>query len=146
MAEPKTIPKPPKEPTKELKPAAPSKIIIERTIFPKWWKELGRSIINNQGVGRTTLVPFGGGQNKWLVSLFFVADGETDITLMLGGTPISGPMSFGGPDEPRGMTLDLSSGPIPCGNEILTLYQDPVENETRVSGTAVYLIEPKQEV
>jgi len=132
-------PPPPPTPTKP-----PSNLIITRTEFPKWWKNLASSKINIPSEGAETIVPFGGGRNKYLVSLFFVCSGETIIYLRLGGTPVTGPMSFGGIDEPRGMVLNLGEAPIPCGNEIMQIVSDPPEPPVQVSGIAVYYIEPPE--
>lgn len=123
------------------KPTVAPSLVIARTEFPKWWKNLALTSINISTLGAQIIVPWLGGKKKYLVSLFFVCDGETDIQLRIGGTPITGPMSFGGSDEPRGMVLQLAEAPIPVGADILSIYSEPKTPPVQVSGTAVYYTE-----
>lgn len=137
----------PQAPTPASSPKTPTvkkEQIIPRTPFPKWWKDLSVEKIDISTSGAQTIVPWKAGHISYLVSLVIVVDGETDISLRLSGTAITGPMSFGGSDEPRGITINFGEGPIPCGNQIMSLYSDPPTPPVQVSGLAIYYTEPSE--
>ena len=120
------------------KPNVPADLIIKRTEFPKWWKDLAVTGIDIKTSGAQIIVPWLGGKPRYLISLFLTVDGQTDLYLRKGYEPITGPMSFGGPDEPRAIVLNFSDGPIPCGADSMSLYSDPKTPPVQVSGTATY--------
>lgn len=123
-------------------PTVKPELVIKRTEFPKWWSNLTTAKIDISSQGSQILIPWRSGHFSYLVSMVFVCDGETDLSLRLASTPITGPMSFGGSDEPRGMTINFGEGPIPCGDQILYLFSDPPTPPVQVSGLAVYYTEP----
>lgn len=125
-------------------PTVPPATIITRTQFPKWWKDLGITKIDISSQGAQTIVPFLSGKPKYLMSLTITVDGETDIYLRLGYTNITGPMSFGGTDEPRAIVLSYSDAPIPCGTDIMSIYSEPKTPPVQVSGVAVYYTDNSQ--
>ncbi len=55
--------------------------------------------------GDHTIVPGVEGQKIKITSLAFTVGGETNLTLLDGATEITGPMDFGGTDEPRGIVI-----------------------------------------
>lgn len=52
------------------------------------------------------------GKRLCICNLTFTVADEINITLQTNGSPISGAMDFGGPDEPRGMVAHLGDYPI----------------------------------
>lgn len=127
-------------------PTVEPELVIKRTEFPKWWKGLSQTKIDLLGTGSQIIIPWLGGAKRHLMSINFVCDGETDLYLQLGYVNITGPMSFGGSDEPRGSNMDHSNAPIPCGSEIMSLYSENKNPspQVQVSGIAVYYTEPKE--
>ena len=61
--------------------------------------------------GDHTIVPGQAGKKIKLTSMVFTVAGETNITIKAGSTAITGPMDFGGTDEPRGIVI--SHGYVP---------------------------------
>jgi len=59
--------------------------------------------INFKATKTQTIVTGATGVTINITSLMFTVDGETNITLNDGVTDLTGPMDFGGADEPRGM-------------------------------------------
>jgi len=55
--------------------------------------------------GDHTVVAGIAGQKIKITSLVWTVGGETNITLLDGATEITGPMDFGGTDEPRGIVI-----------------------------------------
>lgn len=58
------------------------------------------------------IVPAVAGKNICIANIALVVGGETILTFKSDITPLSGPMNFGGTDEPRGMTHGLGSYPL----------------------------------
>ena len=67
--------------------------------------------IDFAGGGDETLVAGQAGKKIKVTSMSFTVAGETNITMKAGGTAITGPMDFGGTNEPRGMVI--SHGYVP---------------------------------
>lgn len=61
--------------------------------------------INFAGGGVSSLITAFPGVVPVVQYISFTVDAETDITLYVGGVPISGPMDFGGDGEPRGISM-----------------------------------------
>ncbi|MBA7474190.1 hypothetical protein ES707_09538 [subsurface metagenome] len=61
------------------------------------------AVINFAGAGDSQIVAGIAGSQICVTGLMFTVGGETNITLYAGAAAISGPMDFGGADEPRGM-------------------------------------------
>jgi len=59
--------------------------------------------IDFAGLGDNTIVAGVAGQKIKITGLVFTVGGETNITLKDGATEITGPMDFGGTNEPRGI-------------------------------------------
>lgn len=59
--------------------------------------------IDFSGSGDNTIVSGQAGKQIKLASLVLTVGGETNLTLKSGATAITGPMDFGGTDEPRGI-------------------------------------------
>lgn len=125
-------------------PIVKPELTIKRTEFPKWWGNLTTAKIDITSEGAQILIPWKSGHFSYLVSMVFVCDGETDIYFRLGSEQITGPMSFGGTDEPRGITINFGEGPIPCGDQIFSIYSDPPSPPVQVSGLAIFYTEPSE--
>ncbi|TKJ24798.1 MAG: hypothetical protein CEE41_05155 [Hadesarchaea archaeon B3_Hades] len=66
-------------------------------------KTVTSAIIDFATSGDHTIVSGVAGQKIKITSLVFTVAGETNITLMDGAVAFTGPMDFGGENEPRGM-------------------------------------------
>ncbi|MBA7602925.1 hypothetical protein ES703_10021 [subsurface metagenome] len=56
------------------------------------------------------------GQKIHVVNLMFTVAGEVNIILKSGANELTGPMDFGGTDEPRGAVTPLGLGPLVCNS------------------------------
>ena len=79
------------------------------------------------------------GQQIKITSMIFTVGGETNITLMNGATPITGPMDFGGTDEPRGMVH--TQGFLPYELDVGAALGINSSNAVQVSGCVTGYIE-----
>ncbi|MBA7665206.1 hypothetical protein ES703_73275 [subsurface metagenome] len=61
-----------------------------------------------------TIIPASAGQKIHVVNFMFTVVGEVNIILKSGANELTGPMDFGGPDEPRGAVTPLGLGPLVC--------------------------------
>ena len=66
-------------------------------------KTITSAKIDFSGSGDNTIVTGQAGKQIKLASLVFTVGGETNITLKAGAVAITGPMDFGGTNEPRGV-------------------------------------------
>lgn len=66
-------------------------------------KAITSAKIDFAGAGDTTIVTGQAGKQIKIATLVFTVAGETNIMLKAGATAFTGPMDFGGTDEPRGM-------------------------------------------
>lgn len=80
-------------------------------------KTITSAKIDFSGSGDNTIVSGQAGKKIKLASLVLTVGGETNLTLKAGATAITGPMDFGGTDEPRGIVdthgycaLELATG------------------------------------
>jgi len=80
--------------------------------YPKWWKNLRYAGINIAAITTATIIPAQTGQRHFITGIFIITGGETNITLYDGSFPFTGPMDFGGTDEPRGISMPLGDAPI----------------------------------
>jgi len=119
---------PPAEPVVDVKPETPHKkekkkkttrkarTVGKKTPIPAGSKKpRWARIIKTAGINTTAtqiVIPGQGDQHLYISMITFTCNDEGDLTLLAGGQPISGPMSFGGTDEPRGAAIDHSRSPI----------------------------------
>jgi hypothetical protein len=111
-----TIQAPPQQP-----PTIPAELIIERTPYPKWWKDSEVANISLEIPGDQIVIHGRAGRYVYISSITFTVSNETDITLVFGVQGASGAMSFGGSDEPRGITINMGNSPAPCGEGNFTI-------------------------
>lgn len=101
---------------KEKKKKRKSKTIKKRTKIPpnskrpRWARILKTAGINTAGF--QTVIPGQGDQYIYIAMIAFTCNDEGDVTFFGSGASISGPMSFGATDEPRGIVIDHSRTPI----------------------------------
>jgi len=116
-------PKPPVSPA----PAAPKQptvkpeLIIERTPYPKWWKDARAWSIDIDGSGTHVVIRQTPGWRSYISTIVLTVSGETNITFGMGTFGSSGAMDLGGTDEPRGMVIAFGNSPLPCGEGGFTI-------------------------
>lgn len=140
--EPKAPEKPkPKEPEKPKpkEPKVPPELIIERTPYPKWWKDSMAWNINIDGAGTHTVMSQSPGYRKYVSVIVLTVSGETNITFGLGTFGSSGAMNFGGEGQPMGMVIAMGNSPLPCGEGGFTITSTGVG--VHVGGFIVYYYE-----
>jgi hypothetical protein len=130
-----TIPAPPQQP-----PTIPAELIIERTPYPKWWKDSEVANISLGIPGDQIVIHGRAGRFVYISSITFTVSDETDITLIFGVQGASGAMSFGGSDEPRGITINMGNSPAPCGEGNFTISASG--DSGTVEGFVVFYREP----
>jgi len=100
----------------EEKQKGKARKIKEKTVIPasakrpRWARVIKTAGINTTGT--QTVVPGISDQYTYIAMITFTVNDEGDVTLYAGGQAITGPMSFGGTDEPRGIVVDHSRTPI----------------------------------
>jgi len=125
---PTPTPKPPVSPA----PAAPKQptekpeLIIERTPYPKWWKDAKAWNIDISAAGTHTIIRQTPGWRCYLSAVVLTVDGETNITFGMGAFGSSGYMDLGGADEPRGMVIAFGNSPLPLGGGGFAISSDGV--------------------
>lgn len=77
-------------------------------------KIYGSAAINISTLGDNTIIAGSPGTKIKVVTILFTAAGEVDITFKSGTTPLSGPLDFGGTNEPMGIVACHGPGPLPC--------------------------------
>ena len=123
---PEKPPAPPPEPTTPTpkipvpppptKPTVKPELIIERTPYPKWWKDEGVAPINLQSPGSQMVISARSDYSLYIGAIVLTVTGETDIAFTFGQFGASGAISLGGSDEPRGIVIAMGNSPAPCGS------------------------------
>ena len=117
-------------------PASGGSVKIEGTT-----KTILQAEINFNTLGDNTIVAANETKKIKVVSCCLTVGGETNLTFKRGTTPISGPMDFGGANEPRGM---VANGTVECPvletgvNEAFIINSS---NAVQVSGWVRYYLE-----
>jgi len=127
--------------TTQPTPPAPE-LIIQRTNYPKWWKDLEVAKISLSDAGTQTVIPGRQGFRTFIASITFFVSDETNIVLTFGMFGLSGSMDFGGENEPRGITANMGDSPAPCGQGGFAITSDG--SGTSVGGFVVYYSEPEK--
>lgn len=116
---PKPTPEPKQTPTPTPKPKTTPKVnptlVIERTPYPRWWRDAYAWNININEAGVWPIIPQTPGYRTYVATIVINVSGETDITFTFGRFPPTGIMNFGGDGEPRGMVIAMGESPAPCG-------------------------------
>jgi hypothetical protein len=133
-----TPPKPEPKPKPKPKPI-PASLVITRTRFPKWWKDLRVSGITIAGSGIQTIVQGGSNFNVFIASITVITSGPTSVSFGFGTMGASGPMPLGDENQPMGMTISMSDSPAPCGQGGFTVHS--IGGEDTLGGFVVYYVE-----
>jgi len=103
-------------------PAPPQKmptikptLIIARTPYPKWWKDLQTAEISLDDAGTEIIILPNPNFYLYIATIVLTVDGETDITFHFGVFGASGAMDFGGDGEPKGIVIAMGNSPTSCG-------------------------------
>jgi hypothetical protein len=132
------------------KPTVPPQIItrpapdllITRTPYPKWWKDLRVSGITIVGSGVQAVTHSGSGYKTYVASITLIVDGPTSISFGFGEVGASGPMPLGDEGQPMGITISMSDSPAPCGKASFSVHSINAPGETvTVGGFVVYYSE-----
>jgi hypothetical protein len=140
--EPKPPKPPPEKPPEKPKPKEPVEkpgLVIERTPYPKWWKDSRAWPININAAGTWPIIPTTPGYRTYIATIVFTVSDETNITFNIGVYGPTGPMDFGGESEPRGIVMAMADSPIPCGDRGFSITSDG--EDVLVSGFIVYYYE-----
>jgi hypothetical protein len=116
-------PKPPVSPAPATpkQPTEKPELIIERTPYPKWWKDARAWNIDIDVAGTHTVIRQTPGWRSYISTIVLTVDGETNITFGMGAFGDSGSMDLGGTDEPRGMVVAMGNSPMPLGEGGFTI-------------------------
>lgn len=107
------IPPTPAPPQKQ--PTVKPTLIIARTPYPKWWKDLQTAAIDISDAATKIIILPNPNFYLYVASIVLTVDGETDITFGFGVFGNSGAMDFGGDGEPRGIVIAMGNSPTSCG-------------------------------
>ncbi len=92
--------------------------------------------IDFTGTGDHTIVSGQAGKQIKVATIVFTVGGETNITIKAGATAITGPMDFGGTDEPRGIvdTHGYCAYELPAGAALVIHSSIDVQVSGYVTG------------
>jgi len=124
-----------KKKKKEVSPG----LLITRTQFPKWWKDLRVSGITIVGSGVQTIVQGGSNFSVFIASITVLTTDATSVSFGFGSMGASGPMPLGDTDQPKGMTISMSDSPAPCGQGGFTV--NSIGGTGTLGGFVVYYVE-----
>jgi predicted GIY-YIG superfamily endonuclease len=127
------------------KPKVPVKkeLIITKTPFPKWWKNLITAPIIIATSGNHEIIRPTPKLLVFIATIVLTVSDETDLSFGFGIFPFSGAMSFGGTDEPRGIVIAMGDSPAPCGHSGFSIISSGVGVE--VGGFVTYYTERETE-
>lgn len=134
-------PPPPKPPPKKPPPKVPPKLIIERTPYPKWWKDARAYMISMVGPETRVQIAPTPGYRTYISTIAFTVTDETNVVLNMGVFGPSGPMHFGGDGGPRGIVMAMGDSPMPCGGGGFSITIDGAG--VSLAGFICYYYEPE---
>jgi hypothetical protein len=105
-----TIPAPP-----QAQPTIKPTLIIARTPYPKWWKDLQTAAIDIDDAATEIIILPNPNFYLYIATIVLTVSGETNLTFHFGVFGNSGPMDFGGDGEPRGIVIAMGNSPTSCG-------------------------------
>lgn len=86
--------------------------------------------------GDHTVIPAVTARKIIVSTIVFTVGGEVNVTLKAGGGAISGPMDFGGSNEPRGIVINMGDHGIEIGEGVA--FKINLSASKQVSGFVVY--------
>ena len=134
-------PKTPQERLEELErefAPIPPALIIARTEYPKWWRAFRTAPISLSGPGTQVVVSPSPKYRIYILTIVLTVSDETDIRFSFGLEVSTGPMHFGGADEPRGIVIAMGNSPAPCGTAGFRVSSDGVD--ASVGGFVTYYL------
>ena len=90
-------------------------LLISRTPYPKWWKDSGVAPIELLLAGTQIVIHPTSAYKIYIASIALTVSGETVISFGFGALGSSGPMYFGGTNQPMGIVIPMADSPAPCG-------------------------------
>lgn len=127
----KEQPKPPAPKPPAPAPAPPQKqpevkptLIIARTPYPKWWKDLQTAEISLDDAGTEIIILPNPNFYLYIATIVLTVDGETNLSFGFGVFGETGAMDLGGSDEPRGMVMAMGNSPTSCGTGSFRITSD----------------------
>lgn len=114
-----------------------AELIIARTGYPKWWKDSGVSGVTIVGPGSQQVVGYTPNQTLFIASITLLVDGPTIISFGFGTAGATGPMALGDTDQPKGITINMSDAPAPCGSGGFNIVSN-ADPSTTLGGFVVY--------
>lgn len=127
------------EERKKKKPKTRPTKLPKRATYPRWWKQVRTAGISFSGAGTYTIIPAEPGTRIFLTTITFTVGGETNITLLNGAFAFSGPMDFGGTNEPRGIVIPMGEAPLMLSAS--SAFRISSSLAVQVSGFVAYLSE-----
>ena len=99
-------------------------------------KAVTSAAINCAALGDNIIVAGVAGQQIKITGLIFTVGGETNLKLMAGAVDLTGPMDFGGADEPRGIVDSQGFLPLelPAGESFIVNLSIAVQVSGYVTG------------
>jgi hypothetical protein len=121
------------------KPTVKPELIISRTPYPKWWRDLKTAAISLSDAGTQTIVATPSRFVIYVATIVLTVSDETNISFGFGVFGSSGSLDLGGADEPRGIVIAMGDSPAPCGQSGLTITSDGAG--VAVGGFVTYYLE-----
>lgn len=118
-------------------------LIIKRTPYPKWWNDEGIAKIAFTSPGSQFIVTARTDYSLYIATIVLTVSGEVNITFTFGQAGASGPMDFGGDQEPRGIVIAMGNSPTPCGSGSFMVTGDS-GNSVNVNGYVSYYLWKKE--
>lgn len=138
--------KKPPLPTPPIQPKVKPDLTIERTPYPKWWKDSLNAKISFAAPGSQTLATVSGRLRLYVSTIVITVTGETVVTISFGTAGSSGPIFLGGADQPRGFVIAMGNSPAPCGQGPLKISAtDPGGVNPLIGGFATCFAVPEKE-
>lgn len=116
-------------PVPQPTPVVPESVVLTITGYPKWWNEEGMAKISLTSPGSQFVISARADYQLYIATIVLTVSGECNITLSFGAAGSSGPMDFGGTDEPRAIVIAMGNSPAPCGTGsfmVTAESEDPV--------------------
>jgi hypothetical protein len=113
-----------------------------RLKYPRQWKDLKTKGIYCAGEDSQLVIRAVPGNRTFITCIVFTVEAETNVRFGFGNYGSSGPMSFGGTDEPRAIVMSLGESPVPCGSGDFTVASDG--SGGTVAGFCVFYQEPDE--
>ena len=115
-------------------------LIITRTPYPKWWKDLQTAEIDFGIPGGNVVILSNPTRITYIATIALTVSKEANVTFDFGVFGPSGAMDFGGEDEPKGIVIAMGNSPISCGSGTFSVSASG--HEGHCAGFVSYFQEP----